>query len=186
MLAARDLFHRQGIRAVGVEAIAAAAGTNKMTLYRHFGSKDELICECLRGVAAEIDAVWDGIEAASPADARVRLSLWVRRGIEFVADDGRGCDLINAAVEIAQVDHPARRFVQGVKARYRERLGVLCAAAGAARPEILADALFLLLEGARVNRQSAGGEGPGARFILVADAAIAALGGWDHPALSGG
>ena len=43
LAAARDLFYRHGIRAVGVEAIAEAAATNKMTLYRHFGSKDELI-----------------------------------------------------------------------------------------------------------------------------------------------
>ena len=40
---AQDLFHRHGIRGVGVDTIAEAAGTNKMTLYRHFGSKDELI-----------------------------------------------------------------------------------------------------------------------------------------------
>ena len=45
---AADLFYRHGIRAVGVEAIAEAAGTNKMTLYRHFASKDELVAEYLR------------------------------------------------------------------------------------------------------------------------------------------
>ena len=44
---ALDLFHRRGIRGVGVETIAEAAGTNKMTLYRHFGSKDDLILEYL-------------------------------------------------------------------------------------------------------------------------------------------
>jgi hypothetical protein len=40
---AADLFYRHGIRAIGVESIAEAAGTNKMTLYRHFASKDELV-----------------------------------------------------------------------------------------------------------------------------------------------
>ena len=49
---AREMFHAQGFRGVGVEAIAEAAGTNKMTLYRHFGSTDELIVECLRAVFA--------------------------------------------------------------------------------------------------------------------------------------
>ena len=44
---AQDLFHRRGIRGVGADAIAEAAGTNKMTLYRHFGSKDDLIIEYL-------------------------------------------------------------------------------------------------------------------------------------------
>ena len=45
---ARDLFRRHGIRGVGVDTIAEKAGTNKMTLYRHFGSKDELVIACLR------------------------------------------------------------------------------------------------------------------------------------------
>ena len=41
--AARDLFRKHGIRGIGVDAIADAADSNKMTLYRHFGSKDDLI-----------------------------------------------------------------------------------------------------------------------------------------------
>src|SRR5689334_14967003 len=75
--AACDLFYRHGIRAVGVEAIAEAAGTNKMTLYRHFSSKDELVAECLRRVAAKADALWDGIEAAHPGEPLAQLKAWV-------------------------------------------------------------------------------------------------------------
>src|SRR5262245_40070339 len=75
--AACDLFYRQGIRAVGVEAIAEAAGTNKMTLYRHFSSKDELVAECLRRVAAKADALWDRIAADHPSDAPAQLNAWV-------------------------------------------------------------------------------------------------------------
>ena len=48
LAAAAELFYRHGVRAVGVDAIAEAAGTNKMTLYRHFPSKDELVAEYLR------------------------------------------------------------------------------------------------------------------------------------------
>ena len=51
--AARALFYRDGINAVSVDAIAAAAGTNKMTLYRHFSSRDELISAYLEQLAAE-------------------------------------------------------------------------------------------------------------------------------------
>src|SRR5579872_6705281 len=58
LAAAADLFYRQGIRAVGVEAIAEAAHTNKMTLYRHFPSKDELVAEYLRQTANAADACW--------------------------------------------------------------------------------------------------------------------------------
>ena len=65
---ARELFRRHGMRGVGVDAIAEQAGTNKMTLYRHFGSKDELIVACLRDVAAENEEIWSDLEAAHPGD----------------------------------------------------------------------------------------------------------------------
>src|SRR6202011_2701692 len=72
---ARDLFYRHGIRAVGVEASAEAARTNKMTLYRHFPSKDELVAECLRQFAAKADAMWDHMGAAHPGAALAQLAL---------------------------------------------------------------------------------------------------------------
>src|SRR5215469_15002312 len=68
--AARELFYRQGIRAVGVDAIAEAASTNKMTLYRHFASKDLLVAECLRRWSAETDAAWDENAKAHAGDPR--------------------------------------------------------------------------------------------------------------------
>src|ERR1700731_2898703 len=63
---ARDLFRKHGIRGIGVDAIADAADTNKMTLYRHFGSKDDLVVACLRDVAGEADGIWNGFEQAYP------------------------------------------------------------------------------------------------------------------------
>ncbi len=63
---AQDLVHRHGIRGVGVETIAEAASTNKMTLYRHFGSKDDLILEYLSRKGRKAEEIWAGIEAASP------------------------------------------------------------------------------------------------------------------------
>jgi len=62
--AARELFYGDGINAVSVEAIAAAAGTNKMTLYRHFSSKDELVAAYLATLAEEGEALWDQASAA--------------------------------------------------------------------------------------------------------------------------
>jgi AcrR family transcriptional regulator len=52
MQTASDLFYRRGIRAVGVDTIANEAGTNKMSFYRNFASKDELVAEYLRGRGA--------------------------------------------------------------------------------------------------------------------------------------
>src|SRR6266536_2287186 len=70
---ASDLFYRHGIRAVGVEAIAEAAGTNKMTLYRHFDSKDELVAEYLRCLARSGAKFWQELQTAHPYDPRAQL-----------------------------------------------------------------------------------------------------------------
>src|SRR5438105_15196093 len=76
LAAARQLFYSRGIRPVSVDEIAAAAGTNKMTLYRHFESRDQLIAEYLRHLPADADASWAEAARACPGDARAQLD-WV-------------------------------------------------------------------------------------------------------------
>jgi AcrR family transcriptional regulator len=168
--AARELFYRDGLNAVGVDAIAAAAGTNKMTLYRHFASKDALVAEYLRGLSEQADAVWEEARAAHPGDAQAQLRAVLRRVSQF-ADEctGRGCALANAAVELGERRHPARRVIEAHKRRARERLQALCREAGYLHPESLADELFLLVEGARVSLQSVGPQGPGSRLFSLAE-----------------
>src|SRR5579864_3412397 len=96
---AAELFYRQGIRAVGVEAIAEAAGTNKMTLYRHFPSKDELVAEYLRQAAIAADRCWGAYERAHPGDALAQVRAWLADMAGHLAKtDERGCALANAAV----------------------------------------------------------------------------------------
>ena len=172
--AAADLFYRHGIRAVGVDAIAEAAGTNKMTLYRHFPSKDDLVAEYLRQSAKGADACWDRFEQTHPGDALAQLRAWLREMAAHVANaDERGCPLVNAAVELPEKDHPARRVIEEAKAALRSRLIRLCGAAGLSEPEMLADELHLLLEGARVTAQSVGSNGLDARLIRMGEAMIA-------------
>lgn len=168
--AARELFYRDGINAVSVDAIATAAATNKMTLYRHFSSKDELVAAYLSGLAAEGDALWDNARAAHPGDPDTQLRYLLKRASQFAAEEsaGRGCALANAAIELAEPRHPARRVVEVHKRKQRERLVALVRAAGYARPERVADELFLLVEGARVSLQSVGPAGPGARLYALA------------------
>jgi AcrR family transcriptional regulator len=174
LVAASDLFYRQGIRAVGVEAIAEAAGTNKMTLYRHFSSKDELVAEYLRCLATEAACFWDELEAAHPGDPRGQLTGWLGAMEAHVIDtDQRGCALANAAIELPEKDHPARRVIEEFKAAQRDRLIALCAATGVAEPQLLAEELFLLLEGARVTTQSLGPTGPASRLVRMGEALIA-------------
>jgi AcrR family transcriptional regulator len=172
--AARELFHRHGIRGVGVDTIADAAGTNKMTLYRHFGSKDELILAYVRTLAAEGEVWWQGIARDHPGDPQAQLEDWLERAEECVSED-RGCDLANAAVELTEDDHPARRLIEQLKIDFRNRLAALCQAAGIAQSEELADTLTLLLEGARVSRMTTGRKGPSAEFMHTARSIIQAF-----------
>jgi AcrR family transcriptional regulator len=174
LAAASGLFYSRGIRAVGVEAIAEAAGTNKMTLYRHFNSKDELVAEYLRRLAADAGKFWDGLAAAHPGDPRAQLRGWLAAMEAHVVDaDQRGCALANAAVELPEKEHPARRVIEQFKAAQRDRLVALCGGIGIAEPELLADELFLLLEGARVSAQSVGPKGPASRLVRMGEALIA-------------
>jgi AcrR family transcriptional regulator len=175
LAAARELLFCHGIRAVGVDAIAEAAGTNKMTLYRHFASKDELVAECLRQAAQEADSCWARFGAAHPGDPLAQLRAWLAEMADHLANaDERGCALANAAVELPEKDHPARRVIEEFKVAQRDRLIELCRAAGLAEADMLADELHLLLEGARVTSQSVGAAGLGARLMRMGEAMIAA------------
>jgi AcrR family transcriptional regulator len=174
LAAAGALFYRHGIRAVGVEAIAETAHTNKMTLYRHFASKDELVAEYLRQSAQLADSCWARFAQAHPGDPAAQLRAWLEEMAAHVAsNDERGCPLVNAAVELPEKGHPARRVIEEHKIAQRARLVALCGAAGLDEPDLLADELYLLLEGARVTAQSAGSAGMGARLKRMSEAVIA-------------
>src|ERR1700756_5100114 len=111
---ARDLFYRQGIRAVGVETIANEAGTTKMSLYRHFPSKDELCAECLRADREDFNQWWSEVMSAHPGNPRKQLEHLFQQFQTNSCkneDGSRGCPLANAAVEITEDDHPGRRVV---------------------------------------------------------------------------
>ena len=171
--AARDLFHKHGIRGIGVDAIAEAAGTNKMTLYRHFASKDVLIAACLRELQQDFDVAWDASAAAHVGDPKGQLLAWLRHVCDFKANEAeRGCALANAAVELPDPDHPARRVIREYKTDIRERLILLCREARLADPERLADEVFLICEGARVTAQSVGTEGLSARLAGMLEALV--------------
>jgi AcrR family transcriptional regulator len=175
LLAASDLFYRHGIRAVGVETIAEEAETNKMTLYRHFSSKDELVAQYLQRLAENAKSSWDRREADHPGDPAAQLRAWFEDMAAHVANrDERGCPLANAAVELPERDHPARAVIEAFKTAQRERLIQLCAAADLAEPEMLADELFLLLEGARVTAQSMSPQGLDDRLVRMGEAMIKA------------
>src|ERR1700753_3486766 len=74
---ARDLFYRQGVRAVGVDEIVTRAGVTKPSLYRSFPSKDELAADYLRHMGEEGLARFDSVLAADPDNPRKQFRLWL-------------------------------------------------------------------------------------------------------------
>jgi AcrR family transcriptional regulator len=138
-----------------------------MTLYRHFGSKDELVSAYLRGLASEGDEVWESLAKAHPGNPAAQLEGWLRYVEQIVTDRGeRGCAIANAAVELREMDHPARQIIDDYKTRKRERLVHLFRDAGYREPDLLADEVFLLFEGARISIQCcAGPSGPASRLV---------------------
>ncbi len=163
---ARDLFYRQGVHPVGVELIAETAQTNKMTLYRHFKSKDDLVVAYVRQLAADGDAVWQRLTETYPDQPQRRLDAWVDYVEQILTNSHeRGCALANAAVEL-QPDHPARAVIEDYKRRKRDHLVKLFEDARYSEPDLLADEVFLLFEGARISIQCGGG-GPASRVVRM-------------------
>src|SRR5258708_14263602 len=119
---ASELFYLKGIRAVGVEMIAAEADTTKMSLYRNFPSKDELVAEWLREHDANFWQTWDAMASRHPQDPRRQIKAAFALLARHVADPkARGCPMANAAVEITQKNHPASKVIETHKAKLRSR-----------------------------------------------------------------
>jgi AcrR family transcriptional regulator len=176
--AARDLFYRHGIRGVSVDTIAAEAGTTKVTLYRVFSSKDDLVLQVLEDHNRRFWQRWDEVVARFEGEPRKQIEALFALLLEQIgAECGeRGCPITNAAVEIVDHDHPARRLICEHHAEIARRFRALCREMGARRPDQLGDALTLLVEGVFAARITDGT----AHIDAVEDAARALL---DSPAL---
>lgn len=141
MQAADRLFYSKGIRAVGVDAVAAEAGISKRSLYDTFPSKDALIAAYLRGRAQPLPD-------SSLPPAEQALALFDQLHARFVQGDFRGCPFVNAVTELADDCASAREIASVYKQERRQYLARLLGLAGAAEPDTLAGQLALLFEGA--------------------------------------
>lgn len=146
---ARELFYQRGIRGVGVEMIAAEAGTTKMSLYRNFSSKDDLVAECLCEQEREFWAWWDATVEPLNGDPRRQIeALFEALEAQLGSDHGsRGCVFANAAVELPDKHHPARKIILEHHRAVRARLRAICSEMNARDPDALADGLVLLIAG---------------------------------------
>jgi AcrR family transcriptional regulator len=146
--AAKELFYRQGIRATGVEEVCRVAGATKMSLYRAYPSKDALVEAILREDCEEA-ACWYGCAVHGSLSPAERPMAFVQAAARALREPGfRGCPLGMAIVEFPEADHPIRKLADSQKLLERETLRHLCAEAGLPEPDVLGDALMLLIEGA--------------------------------------
>jgi AcrR family transcriptional regulator len=162
------LFYRHGIRTVSVDVIAKEAGTNKVTLYKYFSSKDQLVAEYLRRLTSELDLAWDAVDRAFPNDPEARLRVHIDQEIALLMSPSEyATAFVNAFVELMQPDHPAWPVIRAQKIQILERFNRLFRAAKIKQPERLADKVYLLTEGARIAMQCFPSDGPSSRIAGI-------------------
>jgi AcrR family transcriptional regulator len=170
---ASDLFYHHGIHGVGVDAIAADAGSNKMSFYRNFASKDALVTEYLREREREFWIWWDAAVAQHPNNPRRQIEALFEEHLVVNDERCRGCALGNAAVELSEDEAESGKLVRSYKERVRKRLRALAHATGARDADSLGDALMLLMEGGYFTRLVfPGNSGPIATVLTTVRALI--------------
>jgi len=171
---AADLFYRKGIHAVGVEEIVKQAGVAKVSLYRNFDSKDDLIVAYLEDRNVDFWRQWDDAFSRYEGNPQAQLRAIMTHLARRTTRPGyRGCPFINYAAEFPQPSHPGHRIVEANKREWRRRLAHIAEALDVARPKQLADGLMLLVEGAYAISQTLGGpKGPGKEIVSAAEALV--------------
>ena len=170
---AAKLFARDGYRAVGVDRIVAESGVAKMTLYRHFPSKDDLIAAYLHERAdwrfRWLERITEG------ADPRTALeTIMDEVGELATSPEFQGCAFLASAAEFPELDHPGHFLAQHHKTRIIEFLESLAAAAGVPDPRGLAEDLLLVMDGAWSASRVFGEDNHGRRAGAMGRALIAA------------
>lgn len=150
--AASELFYREGIHAVGVDTIAAAAGVTKKTLYDQFGSKEALAVAYLRRRDARWREYLENELAQVPAGGTERiLAIFDISGRWAIDNSDKGCCAINARAETDDPESPIAAEAIRQKKWLRDLLEQLCREASVADSAQTADSLMLLYEGGLVT-----------------------------------
>ncbi|MGC3980185.1 MAG: TetR/AcrR family transcriptional regulator [Steroidobacteraceae bacterium] len=153
--AAEALFYSEGARNIGINAVVKRAGVNKMSLYRQFESKEDLLQQYLQRRDEKFWAYIDASLNQHPDDPRAQLrQLFIDLAKRTAAPDYRGCPFVNIAVEFPDRTHVARKMVADNKRRLLARLTELSKAAGARNATSLAKTLAILIEGAYAASQT--------------------------------
>lgn len=150
--AAGALFYEHGIHEVSADRIIEAVGVTKVTFYRHFRTKDELIVAFLEQRATFERDAFEGAYAQTGGDALRTLDLLASGiGAEACRPGFRGCPFINAAAEYADPASPVRQVVDRHRAWMLVYFRRLLAGAGVVRLDEATDAAMVLRDGAMVS-----------------------------------
>jgi AcrR family transcriptional regulator len=172
---AAEMFYREGVRAIGVDAIIARSGVAKMSLYRHFPSKAALVAAWLEDRNRAFWQRWEDAEATFPGDPQAQLEAILDLVAARVSHPRwRGCPFLNTSTEFPEPGHPAQAVILAHKRAVYDRLRVLAEAARARDPALLAQHLQLLIDGAYAIGQSLGPSGPANTVATAGRALIAA------------
>ncbi|QOV90043.1 TetR/AcrR family transcriptional regulator [Humisphaera borealis] len=146
------LFYQDGVRAVGIDRIIAEAGVAKMSLYKHFASKDDLILAALKHREALVEAFLRSAMERHGRRTKDKLRAFFAALKDWFGSPGfRGCAFINAAAELADPKHPGSQFARDHKVRFRSLLESLIADAVGKDAAKSAPAVALLVDGAIVS-----------------------------------
>ncbi len=162
---ARELFYWEGIRATGVDRVAAAAKVAPTTLYRLFDSKDGLVAAYMERESRGFRAWFDAAVQAGGSDPRERiLAIFDALSEQVRPENCRGCPFLMALAEFPDADIEAHRHAVDNKAWARTRFGELTRelteADRAGDAEALADQLALVMEGVYGSVAALGTAGP--------------------------
>jgi AcrR family transcriptional regulator len=169
---AQRLFYRDGFRAVGIDTIIAEAGVAKMSLYRHFPSKDDLIVAYLEESNRQY---WEWLEGAvADVDDPEEKLIGMFAAIEKLATSPQclGCTFQGTAAEFPDRDHPGHQVAVAHKNKVKDRFTELARQAGLAEPESLGGQLLLLMDGAWVAARMYGPGNPVAGLAATAETLI--------------
>lgn len=165
---AARMFYQYGYRAIGVDTLAAESGIGKMTLYRHYPTKDDLIVAYLKD---SNDLFWNNFEEITKdaLTAREKLLAFFESLQDYVTSPAcYGCPFLNVATEYPEADYPGHQVALEHKQLVRERFRQLAKEAGAMKPNVLADQLFLLMDGAYMASRMFGAKNPAAHLASAA------------------
>lgn len=151
------LFERHGFHATGIDRILAESGVAKMTLYKHFRSKDELIVAVLQCRDARFrEWLRSAVEAKAKAPKKRLLAVFDVLEEWYGSPEFHGCVFISASCEYGDGANPVHAAAADNKDKVRAYLIEIAGEAGAPDTEGLADQLLLLMEGATVTAQISG------------------------------